>query len=125
MSRAQDFAAALQSLEQTQDLDAFLDVFADDVQLVRPEPGGEEQGRDGARRFWQAYLDQFETISSEFGRVVDADRLGELEWVSEGRLRTGRNITYAGCSLLEHDDAGKVARFATYYDTVQFISPTA
>ncbi len=124
MSRAQDFADALQRLEQDRDLDAFVSRFADNATLVRPEPGGQEQGTDGASRFWQAYLDQFETISSTFGRVVDAERYGELEWVSEGRLRAGRDITYAGVSLLEHDDSGAVVRFATYYDTSAFTSPT-
>lgn len=124
MSRAQDFADALQRLEQDRDLDAFVSRFADDATLVRPEPGGQEQGTDGASRFWQGYLDQFETISSTFGRVVDAERYGELEWVSEGRLRAGRDITYAGVSLLEHDDSGAVVRFATYYDTSAFTSPT-
>ncbi len=124
MSRAREFADALQRLEQDRDLDAFLSRFADEVTLLRPEPGGQEQGRDGARRFWQAYLDQFETIGSTFGRLVDADRYAELEWVSEGRLRTGRDISYAGVSLLEHDDQGAVVRFATYYDTSAFTSPT-
>jgi len=120
MSRAQDFADALQRLEQDRDLDAFLSRFAADVTLVRPEPGGEEHGPDGARRFWQAYLDQFETIGSSFGRLVDAEQYGELEWVSQGRLGTGRDISYAGVSLLEHDGEGAVVRFATYYDTSAF-----
>jgi ketosteroid isomerase-like protein len=57
--------------------------------------------------------------------VVDAEALGELEWVSEGRLASGRPVSYAGVSLLEHDDDGKVVRFATYYDTAAFTSPTA
>lgn len=120
MSRAQEFADALQRLESDRDLDAFVSRFAGDVTLLRPELTGHEQGPDGARRFWQAYLDQFEQIGSTFGRLVDADRYSELEWVSEGRLRTGRDITYAGVSLLEHDDEGAVVRFATYYDTVPF-----
>lgn len=123
MSRAQQFADALNRLESEGDLDAFLTQFADDVELLRPEPGAQETGVEGARRYWQAYLDQFDQISSRFSRVVDAERLGELEWVSEGRLATGRPISYAGVSLLEHDDAGKVSRFATYYDTVPFTSP--
>lgn len=125
MSRSQQFADALQRLEADRDLDAFLDVFADDVQLLRPEPGNEEEGREGARRFWQAYLDQFEQIGSTFGRIVDAEQLGELEWVGEGRLRTGRPITYAGVTLLEHDADGKVVRLATYYDTQAFASPAS
>ena len=123
MSRAQQFADALNRLESDKDLDAFLAQFSDDVQLFRPEPGAEEQGTDGARRFWQAYLDQFDEISSTFRRVVDAERLGELEWVSEGRLATGRSISYAGVSLLEHGDDDKVTRFATYYDTAPFVEP--
>ena len=125
MSRAQTFADALQRLESDRDLDAFLERFADGVRLVRPEPGNEEQGLDGARRYWQTYLDQFEEISSDFGRVVDADRYGELEWVSKGKLRTGRPVSYAGVSLLEHDDDDKVVRFATYYDTAAFVGPQA
>ncbi len=123
MSRAREFADALQRLEQDGDLDAFVSRFAEDVVLLRPEPGGQVSGPDGARRFWQAYLDQFESIGSTFGRLVDANPYAELEWVSEGRLRTGRGITYAGVSLLEHDDDGKVVRFATYYDTVPFVDP--
>ena len=125
MSRAQQFADALNRLESDKDLDAFLAQFSDDAELLRPEPGAREQGVDGARRYWQAYLDQFDEIASRFSRVVDADRLGELEWVSEGRLTTGRPISYAGVSLLEHDDAGKVTRFATYYDTVPFVEPAS
>lgn len=121
MSRAREFADALQRLEQDGHLDAFLSRFADDVVLLRPEPGGQESGPDGARRFWQTYLDQFDSIGSTFGRLVDADPYAELEWVSEGRLRIGRDITYAGVSLLEHDADGQVARFATYYDTVPFV----
>ena len=121
MGRAQDFADALQRLESDRDLDAFLGRFAADVVLLRPEPGGQERGTEGARRFWQAYLDRFSEIASTFERVVDADRLGELEWVSRGSLSTCRDIAYAGCSLLEHDDDGKVVRFATYYDTVPFV----
>ena len=123
MSRAQQFADALQRLERDRDLDAFLTQFADDVSLLRPEPGSEEQGTEGARRFWTAYLDQFDEIASSFSRVVDGDSLGELEWTSEGRLATGRPLSYAGVSLLEHDGEGKVSRFATYYDTVPFVEP--
>ena len=72
---------------------------AGDAVLLRPEPGGREQGQAGARRFWQAYLDQFWTITSTVGRVVDA-----------------------GVSLLEHDDDA-VVRFATYDDTSAFTAP--
>lgn len=120
MSRAQQFADALQRLEQDRDLEPILTMFAENVRLVRPEKGGEEQGPQGAHRYWQAYLDQFDEISSTFGRLVDADYCSELEWVSKGRLPTGRPITYAGVSLLEYDEDGRIKRFASYYDTAAF-----
>jgi ketosteroid isomerase-like protein len=119
----QQFADRLQELERTRDLDAFLGVFADDVHLVRPEGRGDAQGLDGARRFWQAYLDQFQDIASTFSRTVGSGSLGELEWTGEGRLPTGRSVSYRGVSLLELDDEGRVTRFATYYDTAAFLAP--
>lgn len=116
-SRAQSFADALQTFESDRDLDTFAAVFADDVELVRPEQGGSAQGADGIRGFWQAYLDQFGEIRSDFRRVVEAGDLGELEWTSKGSLGSGREVEYQGVSLLEFGDDGKVTRFATYYDT--------
>jgi len=123
MSYAQQFADALQELERSRELEVFLAVFAEDVRLLRPEVSGEENGRDGARRFWQTYLDQFDEIASTFSRVEQSERLGELEWTGEGRLRTGRQVSYQGVSLLELEDAGLVRRFATYYDTAAFVAP--
>jgi ketosteroid isomerase-like protein len=115
--RAQTFAQALQQFEKDHDLDAFARVFADDAQVLRPEQRGGEQGADGVRVFWQQYLDQFETIRSEFSRIVEAGPLGELEWTSTGSIGGGTDVEYQGVSLLEFDDDGRVKRFATYYDT--------
>ena len=118
--RAQAFAQALQQFEKDHDLEAFARVFADDAQVLRPEQRGGEQGQDGVRTFWQQYLDQFETVRSEFSRVVEAGPLGELEWTSRGSLgsaQEAKTVEYQGVSLLEFDDQGLVKRFATYYDT--------
>lgn len=125
MTTVQRFADALQELERTRDLDAFVEVFADQVHLVRPEGRGDERGKDGARRFWQAYLDQFDEVGSHFSRLEESGHLGELEWTGEGRLRTGRPVSYRGVSLLEIGDDGLVRRFATYYDTAAFLVPSA
>ncbi len=123
MTRAQDFADALQRLEQDGDVEAFTALFADDAFLLRPEPGNGDEGVGGTHAFWEACLGQFETVSSTFSRVAEDGGLGELEWVGQGRLRTGRDISYAGVSLLAFGDDGKVARFATYYDTAAFTHP--
>jgi hypothetical protein len=124
-SSAQAFADALTQLEQDRDVDAFVEkVFAPDPELHRPElaHGAVERGRDGAVRFWQQYLGQFEQIRSTFHRVVDGGPLGVLEWVGEGVLTGGAPVTYEGVSVLDVDDAGAVVRFATWYDTTPFAS---
>ncbi|GAB2578169.1 nuclear transport factor 2 family protein [Microlunatus antarcticus] len=118
-NRTDEFATALTALEGGGGLDTFLTVFADDVELHRPETQQELDGIDGARSFWRQYLGMFDEIRSDFSRVVDGP-VGVLEWTSTGRLASGAPITYAGVSLLDFDDAGKVTRFATYFDTQAF-----
>ncbi|HEY0238316.1 MAG TPA: nuclear transport factor 2 family protein [Friedmanniella sp.] len=118
-NRTDDFAAALHQLEDSGDLDTFMELFADDVELYRPETKQHLDGKDGARSFWAEYLGTFDHISSDFSRVVDGE-IGVLEWTSTGQLRGGAPITYAGVSIVDFDEAGKVSRFATYFDTQAF-----
>lgn len=120
MTATQQFADALQRLEQDRDLDAFLERFCEDAELHRAATGKVLRGAEGARDFWQTYLEQFEAITSTFSRVHEAAELGELEWTGEGQLPGGRAITYTGCSLLVLSPEGQVRRFATYYDTEPF-----
>jgi ketosteroid isomerase-like protein len=116
-TRASAFAEALQQFEQDGDLDAFVRIFTDDAELLRPEQRSGQSGSAGAKAFWQAYLDQFGQIRSTFSRVVEAGDLGELEWTSRGTLGSGTDVEYEGVSLLEFAEDGRVRRFATYYDT--------
>ena len=118
--RAQDFADRLTTFEADRDLDAFLAAaFAEDVVLLRPETGQELDGHDGARTFWREYLETFDAVRSTFSRVQDGE-VGVLEWTSETTLAGGRDLTYRGASLLDFSGDGRVARFATYYDTRVF-----
>ena len=118
---AQGFASELNRLEADGDVERFVSaVFADDPELIRPEAHQRLQGAEGAHHFWRQYLTHFDSVASEFSRVVEQGSLGVLEWTSRGRLRGGGNITYSGVSLLDLDDAGRVRRFATYYDTTPF-----
>ena len=122
-NRTEEFAAALHTLEDGGDVDAFVAVFADDVELLRPETQQQLDGIAGARDFWTQYLATFDHVSSDFSRVVDGE-VGVLEWTATGRLSGGQDISYTGVSLLDFDDAGKVSRFATYFDTQAFTRPT-
>lgn len=121
-SRSQRFAEALSALEGG-DEQALLEQFVQDATLQRPERKGSRGESDDAQSFWQEYMGQFENISTEFDRVVEVEDQGILEWHSTGTLATGRAIEYAGVSLLTFGGDG-VERFATYYDTAAFISPT-
>ncbi|MGI3781297.1 MAG: nuclear transport factor 2 family protein [Janthinobacterium lividum] len=118
-NRTQEFADALHELESGGDLDTFVAGFAEDVELYRPETQQHLDGISGARSFWQQYLATFDHISSDFSRIVDGE-VGVLEWTSTGAIAGGAPISYAGVSLVDFDDAGKVARFATYFDTQAF-----
>lgn len=118
---AQAFADALQQLEKSGDVDAFVqDQFAEGATLLRPEVDQEVNGSDGARQYWQQYLGQFSDIASSFDRITGSGNLGVLEWTSTGTLAAGAAINYRGVSLLDFDDQGKVSRFATYFDTAPF-----
>lgn len=120
MDRAQKFADELTELESGGEVGAFVTaVFADDVELNRPETGQQLRGHDGARTFWEEYLAQFDSVRSTFSRVQDGE-VGVLEWTSEAQLAGGSDITYTGVSLLDFDEQGQVRRFATYYDTRVF-----
>ncbi len=120
--RTQRFADALQACEKGEE-QALLDQFADDAELHRPErkhgPGKVAE----PSTFWQQYLSEFESIETTFDRVAEEGDEGILEWHSTGTLAAGRDIDYAGVSLLTFD-GDSVARFATYYDTAAFIDPT-
>ena len=119
--RVSKFAAALQDLENGGEVDGFVAaVFADDVELFRPETDQQVQGTSGAKAFWTQYLSQFEQISSTFTRVTEDGDIGVLEWQSNGRVAGGAAISYRGASLLDFDDQGRIRRFSTYFDTAQF-----
>ena len=116
------FEAALQRLDESGDPSDLLARFADGAELHRPEVNTQTSTKD-AEAFWNAYRTQFDTLSTEFTHRTETDDHAALEWESKGRLAAGRDITYRGVSLLTLDDAGKVSRFATYYDTAAFLEP--
>ncbi len=120
VNRSQEFADRMTEFERDRDVDSFVsDIFAADVELVRPETGRQLSGHDGARTFWQEYVHRFQQVESTFSRVRDGE-LGVLEWTSSAQLPNGTDIVYAGVSLLDFDAEGQVQRFSTYYDTGVF-----
>lgn len=119
--RSQTFADALQAYEKG-DQEALLSQFGDGVQLQRPERKHGPGVAADAETFWQQYISEFDHIATEFTRIVEVEDEAVLEWRSTGQLAAGRDIDYAGVSLLTFD-GDTVSRFATYYDTASFVDP--
>jgi hypothetical protein len=123
--RAEKFAQALQQLDESGDPASLVEQFADGAELRRPELDKAHGPTSDAAAFWGTYRDQFSEISTEFSSLREADDLAVLEWTSRGTLATGREIEYAGVSLLTFGDDDGVSRFSTYYDTAAFVTPTS
>ena len=117
--RTQRFADALLALEKGDEAD-LLAQFSDGAELRRPERKHGQAQENDPSTFWQQYLSEFHNVETTFDRVVEQGDEGILEWHSKGSLAAGRDIEYAGVSLLSFD-GDAVARFATYYDTAAFI----
>lgn len=119
---ADRFAQALQQAERDRDPAPLVALFAEEAELSNLAIT--EEGKGAADRFWRTYLDQFETVRSEFSHKVDGDGVLVLAWRSEGRLSDGRPIVYRGMSLAEHDGS-RVTRFETTYDSAAFLRKPA
>ncbi|HVG48988.1 MAG TPA: nuclear transport factor 2 family protein [Rubellimicrobium sp.] len=117
---ADTFAKALQQTEESRDPEPLLRLFADEAELRNLAIA--ETGLDGARRFWETYLAQFQNIRSEFSHMIEEGGQAALVWTSEGALKDGQPIRYRGVSILELD-GDKVRRFETVYDSAAFVRP--
>ena len=119
---AQRFIEHLRQAEKSQKVEPLVPLFTPGATLARVGHAEPETGHDGARRFWQQYLDAFREIGSEFTHITEADGRAVLEWTSAGALVDGRPVRYAGVSILEFDGE-QVRAFRTYYDSAALLSP--
>lgn len=116
-TRAESFIAALQALEEEGDVEPIVACFAADAALS--DLSRTEHGREGARRFWASYRQQFDSVHSTVSRVIETDNHSVLLWRARGALRQGRRIEYRGVSVLTLR-GDEVARFETFYDSAAF-----
>ena len=65
------FMTALQQAEDGGDLGPLVALFHEDAELTNLANDEPRRGRDGARRFWDEYLQAFDQIRSTFGHVFD------------------------------------------------------
>jgi len=116
----EQFMQALQTTEQTGDVEPLVALFAEGASLKNLTTHT-WTGQDGAREFWTAYLSNFDSIRSEFTHHLEASATGIMEWTATGQLKGGADLAYQGVSIIEID-AGKVSAFRTYYDSAAFVN---
>ena len=121
---AEQFMETLQQIEQSGDVEPLVALFAEEAELRRVGHPETHSGRDGARQFWQQYLNSFEQIRSSFFHMTDNEQAAALEWTSEGTLANGKPFSYEGVSIVEFEGT-HVVRFRTYYDSAAFVSTQA
>ena len=117
---AQTFADALQAVEASGDVGPLVALFADGAESRNLAIS--EQGIEGARRFWETYLAQFDEVRSEFSHRIEDGDTAVLVWTSTGSLKGGHPISYRGVSIVE-SEGDKVRRFETVYDSAAFVRP--
>ena len=116
---AEKFMDALQTIEKENEVDALVELFSNEASLKRMTHKSYE-GKGETKRFWQEYLEPFDTISTEFFKVTEDDETVVLEWESKGTLANGHDIDYRGVSSFD-TEGGEVVRFRTYYDSAAFL----
>lgn len=114
------FMQALQTTEQTGDVEPLVALFAEKSSLKNLTTQT-WTGQDGAREFWTAYLSNFDSIRSEFTHHLEAAATGIMEWTATGQLKGGAGLAYQGVSIIEID-GDKVSAFRTYYDSAAFVN---
>jgi ketosteroid isomerase-like protein len=115
------FKAALDELHENNDVEPLVELFDEDASLTKAGLPHGQQGKDGARAFWQQYREVFDAIDASYSHTVTDDGVAYLEWTSKGTLRDGTEFRYDGVSVLEGSDQ-TIESFRTYYDTAAFLS---
>src|ERR671921_950768 len=111
---ADSFIGALRELEENRDVEALVEIHAEDCEVGNVSVSETFTGHDGLREFWTEYRKTFGEMKSTFRNVFATEEGAALEWTTEG-ASNGNTVSYDGVSILEID-GGKVRRFIAYFD---------
>ncbi len=112
---AEQFVEALAKLEESRDVEAIVNLYAEGSEtgnVIAPE---KYEGREGARQFWTIYRDTFGEVKSTFRNRIITDSRAALEWTTEGTSVNGTSIKYDGVSILEIE-GDQITRFRAYFN---------
>lgn len=114
---AETFKQALWTLEGERDLEPLVALYAQDSTTGNAVTDKEFTGPEGAREFWRDYRGLFGDLRSEFRNSIEVDGRVALEWVTTGTMDAdGRDFSYEGVSIIEHDGA-HVIRFRAFFNS--------
>ena len=113
---ADRFIGALIDLESAGDVEPIVLLFADDCEVGNVLAVEKYRGIEGARQFWTNYRANFGDVYSIFQNEIYSENNLVLEWTTEGKIKNGRKIKYAGVSILE-TKGKKITRFYAYFDS--------
>lgn len=111
---AKRFIDALHKLEAERDLETIVSLFAADCDINNVVTVDNNQKHD-ARKFWQAYRDNFGEVESVFRNEIITENRAALEWQTTGTSGDGSEFEYEGVSILEIE-AEHITRFFAYFD---------
>src|SRR3712207_2619345 len=109
------FVEALRKPEENEDVEALVEIHAEDCEVGNVAVSETFRGHEGLREFWTSYRGTFGEMRSEFRNVFADEEGAALEWTTQG-TSNGDPVSYAGVSILEIE-GGKVRRFMAYFDT--------
>src|ERR671915_833041 len=112
---ADSFIGALRELEENRDVEALVEIHAEDCEVGNVSVSETFRGHEGLREFWTEYRKTFGEMKSTFRNVFATEEGAALEWTTEG-TSNGNTVTYDGVSILEIE-GDKVSRFMAYFDT--------
>ena len=112
---ADNFVEALRKLEEDQNVEALVEIHAEDCEVGNVSVPETFRGHEGLSEFWSQYRKTFGEMRSTFRNVFATEEGAALEWTTEG-TSDGDSVSYAGVSILEVE-GGKVRRFMAYFDT--------
>jgi ketosteroid isomerase-like protein len=112
---ADHFVEALRKLEEDRDVEALVEIHAEDCEVGNVSVSGTFRGHDGLREFWTEYRKTFGEMKSTFRNVFATEEGAALEWTTEG-TSDGEDVSYDGVSILEIEGS-KVHRFMAYFDS--------
>ncbi|MEO6588454.1 MAG: nuclear transport factor 2 family protein [Pyrinomonadaceae bacterium] len=113
---AEKFIEALGKLENNEDVETIVALFADDADIGNVTLTNTLNGTDGVREFWTNYRKTFGEVNSKFHNKICSENVSALEWTTTGTSANGSEINYDGVSILEFNDGGKIERFFAYFN---------